>query len=264
MSRLSFISDDAYPGEGVSVGIPRGLLVRRGETDLVQEGLGLGTVALRRRGVTYFPSSSVTAVEGSRITKEFTVDSALVLESPLLPLSRMMPLYGLGTRAYMTFPRWQERVLGLRSALFSRLKVRPRLRRTSPLAAARFTYSPRPDGVDIKAVVRSLDGALGEVFMMNELGADHFDSAIRDGRVVPAPTGWCPLPHRTPTPALMDTEHGTTFFIDRLRHGGTAARLYWGREKNEDLCWAGFELELRGLGKTMDVEYDLRFGEVRV
>lgn len=265
MPRLSFISDDTFPGQGVSAGIPRGLLVRRGDSDLVQEGLGLGTIALKRNGVTYFPQNVTTHIDGSLVVKEFGVDSALVFESPLLPISRMMPLYGLGTRAYMMLPRYQEKLLDMRSRAFSRLRVRPRLRRTLPLATASFTYSIQRDKVTVRTAIRSLRGALPRVFIMNELGADIFTSAIKDGGIVPTPTGWCPLAGDMPTPALLDREHGTTFLIDRVEVGeDVKARLFWGRERREDLCWAGFELELLGTGpaRTMEVEYDLRFGEV--
>ena len=76
MSVVSFAVDDRYSGSGVSAGIPRGLLVHRGEVDLTQEGLGLGTVALRKFGLTYFPSTSTTDIEGSVITTQLTKSPA--------------------------------------------------------------------------------------------------------------------------------------------------------------------------------------------
>jgi len=266
MSHLSFISDESYPGEGMSTGIPRGLTVRRGEIDLTQEGLGLGTVALRKGGLTYFALSGKTSVSGPLITKEFTVDSALLFESPLFPLSKLMALYGLGTRTYMMLPGSQEMLMAFRSRIFSRMRVRPVFRPARPLATAMFVYAPRADAVTIKATVRSLAGHLPDMFIMNELGADHFVSVIRDGRTGPAPTGWCPLPSRMPSPSLVDEEHATTFLIDRLKVSeGLETHLFWGREKGEGLCWAGFELELRNLKglEEASVEYEVRFGELR-
>jgi hypothetical protein len=265
MSRVSFISDDSYLGEGASAGIPRGLMVHRGEIDLTQEGLGLGTVALRKNGLAYFPRSSTTSVNGPVIIKEFIVDAVLVFESPMLPISKLMPLYGLGTRAYMMLPSGQEKMLDLRSKMFSRLRVRPEFRRTRPLAKATFIYAIRTSSVTISATVRSMNGALPDVFVMNELGADHFISSIKEGRTSPAPTGWCPLPDGMPSPALMDEEHGVMFLIDRVSGGEeVGTRLYWGRESRGDLCWAGFEIELRNLhgAEEMSVEYEVRFVEM--
>lgn len=265
MSHVTFISDDSYLGEGISAGIPRGLTVHRGEIDLTQEGLGLGTIALRKNGLTYFPLSARTIIDGTLIIKEFTVDSVLLFGSSMRPLSKLMSLYGLGTRAYMMLPGGQERLLDLRSRLFSRLRVRPELRRTSPMATAVFDYSLRTDSVVIRAMVHSLGGDLPDMLIMNELGADHFVASIRDGRTGPAPTGWCPLPADMPTPALLDEEHGTTFRIDRVSASdGIGTRLFWGREKGEGLRWAGFEIELRNLKglEEMSVEYEVRFGDL--
>ena len=150
--------------------------------------------------------------------------------------------------------------------MFSWLKVRPRFRRTRPLATVIFTYLLHPDLVTVRATIRSLDKPLMDVFIMNELGADHFASAVKDGRTIPPPSGWCPLPEETPFPALMDEEHRMVFTIDRVRScEGADIRLFWGRERREDLCWAGFELELLNQGglMTMEVEYDLKFGELK-
>ena len=189
--------------------------MRQGDQDLTQEGLGLGTIALRRSGLTYFPSDSRTSADGPRVTKEYALDSALVFRSPYLPISSIMPAYGLVTRAYMMLPGCQERLLGLRSWAFARLKVRPELRRTRTQALAEFDYELRADTIVVRAEVRSLDGPLPGMFVMNELGADHFRSAIRDGIIGPPPTGWCPLPDGPPR--LLDEEHGTTFGIDRVK-----------------------------------------------
>ena len=265
MALLSFINDDSLSGEGVSLGIPRGMMVRRDGSDLTQEGLGLGAIALRRRGITYFPTLSRTSIDGSQVSKQFTVDSALVFSSPVLPLSRLMPLYSLGTRAYMMLPRCQERLLGLRSRMFSWLRVRPELRRTRVMAEAMFTYTPQHDSVTVRGTVRSLNGPLPKVFVMNELGADHFSSSVRDGRIGPPPTGWCRLPDELPSAALLDEKHGTTFFIDAVEASeGVGTRLFWGREKREDLCWAGFELELRNQKylTAMSFGYEVRFEEM--
>ncbi|MBI0582621.1 MAG: hypothetical protein ISF22_00180 [Methanomassiliicoccus sp.] len=264
-AQLTFINDDTRPGTGMSSEISRGLSVHRDGEDLLQEGLGLGAIALKKGGVTYFPTSSTTWRDGPLIIKEFPVDSALIFESPILPLSRLMSLYGLGTRVYMTLPRFQDRLLEMRSRLFSKFEVRPVFRRTAPLATAIFTYLPGDGSVAVGVTVRSTNGPLPEVFIMNELGAGHFDSSMVNGTVGSAPTGWCELPWAMPTPALADVRGGTTFRLERVRCGdGAEPRLYWGRERSEDLCWAGFEIELSNLDgrPAMSLDYEVRFGRL--
>jgi hypothetical protein len=233
--------------------------------DLAQEGLGLGAVALKRRGLTYFPRASLSREEGGIITKEYVVDSAMVFQSPYLPLARVMPLYGLGTKVYMELPGGQDKFLELRSKLFSWFDVRPAFRPVGTVATATFVHRPEAGSVKVACTVRSTDGPLPTTFVMNELGAEHFDRSIRAGKVGSAPTGWCELPMTMPTPALLDPRKGTTFFIDRLRCcEGSGPRLFWGREHSDGLCWAGFEVELSNPGGLTSVElnYEVRFGTV--
>ena len=267
VSIITFDNDDSFQGSGQSQGISRGLLVRRNGTNLLQEGLGLGTVALKRGGLTYFsPSCSTREDEGSMI-REFAVDSVMAFRSPYLPLSGLMPLYGLGTKTYMSLPGCQDRLLGLRSRLFAWFEVRPILRRGETLATATFRYLPREDWVRVHCSIRSLDGPLPTVFVMNELGAGHFDRSVRNGGVGDPPTGWCELPLEMPTPALLDSKEGTTFFVDRLKCcEGSGPRLFWGRENHRGLCWTGFEVELANpAGLTeVDLEYEVRFRTVSV
>jgi hypothetical protein len=266
MSIITFDNDYSFRGSGISQGISRGLLVRRDGTDLLQEGLGLGVVALKRGGLTYFsPSCTTREGEGSML-REFAVDSAMVFRSPYLPLSGLMPLYGLGTKAYMSLPGYQDRLLGLRSRMFEWFDVRPVLRRGETLATATFLYLPGENLVRVCGSIRSLAGPLPTVYVMNELGAGHFDrSVLNGGEINHPPTGWCELPMTMPTPALLDPRRGTTFFIDRLNCcEGSGPRLFWGRERGDGLCWAGFEVELSNPGglRSVDIEYEVRFGTV--
>lgn len=265
MSSLSFHNDDSHLGSGVSRGIPRGLLVRRYDIDLVQEGLGLGAVALKRKGITFFPRVSSSREESGCLIKELTVDSAMVLESPYLPLAQLMAVYGLGTKAYMNLPWGQEAFLSLRSNLHAWFDVRPAYRPVEALANVTFVYKPKGDAVNIVCTIRSLDGPLPTVFVMNELGAEHFDRSITDGREGPAPTGWRKLPYATPTPALLNAREGVAFLIDQLTcPDRSGPRLFWGREHRSDLNWAGFEVELSNPGGlvSMKIEYNLRFYRV--
>jgi hypothetical protein len=265
VTRISFVSDDSYWGEGVSIGIPRGLMVQIDGINITQESLGLGAIALIKDGLTYFPSDCHTESDGSAITKKFPIGSALVFDSPFMPLSSMMPFYRVVSKVYMVLPTWQNRLLDLRGWFFSKFKVRPVLRKNEPLAIAEITYHPRADAVEVKCSIRSLKGPLPEICVMNEVGADHFDASIQAGAIGKAPSGWCELPMRLPSPALWDAKTRTAFFIDRIEcDEGMDVSLFWGREKAKDLCWAGLELKLRNLEGLSKVElgYEIRFETV--
>jgi hypothetical protein len=92
MSHITFDNFDSFRGSGLSQDISRGLLFRRDGTDLLQEGLGLGTVALKTKGLTYFSLSCSTWTDGYSIIKEFTVDS--VMASHRWPRSAPSPALG--------------------------------------------------------------------------------------------------------------------------------------------------------------------------
>jgi hypothetical protein len=61
----------------------------------------------------------------------------------------------------------------------------------------------------------------------------------------PAAFRVAPLPRSFPTPALFDPSRGVRFRLESLTlQPRVPCRLFWGRERFPDLCWAGFELEL--------------------
>ena len=63
--------------------------------------------------------------------------------------------------------------------------------------------------------------------------------------MVDPPTGWQPLARDLPTPALYDGHHGLRFSLSSIAVTPEAPhKLFWGREKTADYCWAGFEIEV--------------------
>lgn len=249
----------------MSIGIPRGLMVQMDGSNITQESLGLGAIALIKEGRTYFSSDCHTESDGSTITKRFPIGSRLYFHSPLVPVSSMMRFYALATRAYMVLPSWQNRLLGLRGWFFSQFQVRPDLRSTEPLAVAEVAYHQKEGAVEVECLIRSLEGPLPQISVMNEVGADHFDSSLQDGRVGKPPSGWCELPLNRPSAALWDPRARTAFTIGSIEcEEGMDVSLFWGREKAKDLCWAGFEVKLRNVQRLSQVKlrYELRFETV--
>jgi hypothetical protein len=234
--------------------------------NITQESLGLGAVAVIKEGHTYFSSECQTDLDDSKITKKFPIGARLFFDSPFMPVSSMMRFYALATRAYMVLPSWQNRLLGVRGWFFSRFQLQPVLRSTEPLAVAEVTYHQKADVVEVECSIRSLEGPLPpEICVMNEVGADHFNSSIQAGTVGNPPSGWCELPLHQPFAALWDPRARTAFFIDRIEcEEGMDVSLFWGREKAKDLCWAGFEVKLRNVQKLSQVKlrYELRFEAV--
>jgi len=76
---LTFLADDRYVGEGVSLGLARGLLGCYRGRNITQEGMGLGAVALRLGPFTYFAGTceTRTLAEG-QFTKTFSLDRRLM------------------------------------------------------------------------------------------------------------------------------------------------------------------------------------------
>ena len=98
--------------------------------------------------------------------------------------------------------------------------------------------------VDLRAEVRPPVRPGSTVCLLNELSGGWFIGSVRGGEVGPPPPGWEAIDPCDP-PHLFDPIHGLRFAI-----GGVSAappvptRLFWGRERAGDLCWAGFCLEL--------------------
>ena len=78
---LKFYFSTNYKGVGISEGIERGILVDYNDKCLVQEGMGLGSPAVKTRNGTYFSCNSyLQKISDNNYKKEFYIDSELVWE----------------------------------------------------------------------------------------------------------------------------------------------------------------------------------------
>ena len=76
---LEFDLSTNYKGEGISKGLERGVLVFFDGKNVVQEGMGLGTVALRTRNLTYFSrSGKLKRISENEYVKEFYIDTIMM------------------------------------------------------------------------------------------------------------------------------------------------------------------------------------------
>jgi hypothetical protein len=160
---------------------------------------------------------------------------------------------------YMSVPRLQLPLMAMGTAIRKRLRLNPRFAPAPPVAETQFGYDIRGPQVDIDCTVRLLRGGSTKVFIMNELGADYFPRAIVKEQTAAPPTGWQPLARESPASALFDERHGLRFSMSSVEVEPAAPfRLYWGREKTADYCWAGFEIEVdvrRFRTGTLSVRY---------
>lgn len=262
MTGVSIVPDQ-YRGDGISEGLARGLLVWSGGENLTGEGMGIGSVAIRCPGFTCFSRTCTDRPGGEGvITRTFLVDtrmswSILGTVSPWLTRSIES-----GVGAYMRFPGLQRILMAPVMPLRSLLSVHPVFESIPPSAEVTFTYRITGTAVDISARVRPLADPLGTVCLLNELSADCFPAGWNGG-IVPPPPGWEELNGERDAAALYDPVHDIRFSIAAVSTSPPLQpRVFWGREKGKDLCWAGFAIEvgsLDGVAVPDEVRYRIEF-----
>lgn len=239
--RLSFYTDASYPGQGVSTGIPRGLMVTLGGLPLVREGMGIGAVLLRDGRGTYLPSAAETLclAEGKAVTRTI-INRRLVKALGGRANEALTFLCERASDLYMRFPRAQRALLSLRNATagraFQNISV------PSSLEAGVITeYLWGSGDVRVECVVSCPADWRGRICVLNELAADVLDSAAMDGGPQPLPSGWVELPLKAPIPVLVSSAQGLRMSVaDFQETSGRPVRLFWGRERGPGLNWAGY------------------------
>jgi hypothetical protein len=241
-----FTSDPYYRGEGISLGLARGLTAWLDGQNVTQEGMGLGTAACKHRHFTYFSSSAAAQNNGDGLFRiRYSLDSRIMWQAGERQSVWLTRLLESAADSYMSVPKLQLPLMAMATLIRKKLRLTARFVPASPVAETTFDYAVRGQKVDIACTVERLNGRPAKIYIMNELGADFFCRSIVKRRVVIPPTGWQPLPFELPTPALYNPEHRVRFYITSLAAApAVPVRLFWGREKVADYCWAGFEIEL--------------------
>src|SRR5512138_3193571 len=79
MPVVTFSPGEEYTGEGISEGLPRGLLVFLDGTNITGEGMGIGAVAVKDPGFSYFATGCTTEIiRPDIVEKTFLVDRRLL------------------------------------------------------------------------------------------------------------------------------------------------------------------------------------------
>jgi len=241
-----------YRGEGDSEGLSRGILVFSDEMNMTGEGMGIGSIAVKKKGHTYFSARNATReVENGIIEKTFYLDTwrAWAQNGRTSPcLTRFMEY---AANLYMAIPSLQS-LLFLRSPLYGTLSIHPVLEQIPPVARARFRYGFTHGRIDVSCTIQSCDGDLPRVFLLNELGGDIFCRSVRNGSPAPPPSGW--RAYTDHSSVLCSQHRDICFRLSDVVVGCNASfRLFWGRERTDSLRWAGFEIMIDPCNGTKEV-----------
>ncbi|MCL5069689.1 MAG: hypothetical protein M1308_02140, partial [Actinobacteria bacterium] len=187
MKDIVYYYDDSYQGEGISLGISRGILVKYKDTSIVQEGTGIGNIALKNGLMTYFPSTCNTVhLSETHFRKTFLIDSVMLWQINGKQSKFITRVIEILAQCYMRFPPLQNKLLKTGTLFRDLFKLTPQLVKTAPVAEACFNYLVEADEIDVECEVNSLAGYLDKVFISNELGADYFRNGIKNGKIIPA------------------------------------------------------------------------------
>jgi len=245
MKDIVYYSDDSCLGEGISLGIARGLLVKYKDVNIVQEGLGIGNLVLRNRLMTYFASTCKTIqLSKTQFRKTFLIDCVLLWRINSRQSILITKVIEVLAQCYMFLPGLQNKLLKTGTMFRNLFRITPQIMKIAPIAEACFDYSIEVDNLSVGCKIKTLAGYLNKVIISNELGADYFLNGIKDGKTIPAPTGWNYIASDPDSFAFYDPEHNLTFFIKNINIVELIPyRVFWGREKTKDFCWAGFDFE---------------------
>lgn len=264
MDTIRIVPGGNYEGTGRSRGLARGLLVFFGDLNLTGEGMGIGGVAVRDRTCTYFSRSwNDRTDDGDGFGRTYTLDtriSWIFMGRPSPLLTRWIES---AVGAYMRLPSLQSLLLRPLPPLRSALGIDSCFETVPPVGEVSVTCAVQGGHVDVRVEVHPPIKPGSTVCLLNELSAEWFSAAVRNREIAPPPPGWEAIdPHDPPT-YLYDPEHGVRFTLTGPSVSSPApSRLFWGRERTRDLCWAGFCLELgplEDLQEPLEARYDIDF-----
>ncbi|GEM_PF-1810737 len=258
------LSADSYQESGISKGISRGVCFSYRGKNITGEGLGIGVPVIKQGGFTYFSSCSYTVDrQGNRLMKKFLIDS-------------MQVWYFLGMRS-LFFTRLFEKAsnLYMKNGILQKIFMRPGifdflLRITGfktvfepagILATAYVTYFFSGQTIQIKGRIEKEKGFLCWIYILNELSAEFLNGVAETGIEKSLPSGWEKFNGRA---YFYNLETGITFLVENFKSLQYAdVCTYWGRERSENLNWAGFEFEAdcNDLENVFDFSYEIESGK---
>ena len=258
MKAIRIVPEGNYQGSGISHGLARGLLVFWDDLNLTGEGMGIGSVAVREPDCTYFSRSWDDIAEGHMLRRTFDIDTRMSwsIFGKISPLLTQWIESAIG--AYMQMPSFQRilmlPVLPLRRVLY----IHPVFETVPSHGQVTMTYVVKEGQVAVRAEIHSPTKVGSVICLLNELSAEWFTNAVRDETIVPPPPAWERITPKNPTASLYDPVHGIRFtlLLPSVSVSGMSpveSNIFWGREHTDDLCWAGFCIELGPLDGKQEV-----------
>jgi len=260
---LDFDIIDEYKGIGVSRGLDRGLVAFKDGKIIVEEGMGIGAVAVQADGYTYFSSVRSVQKENGRILVISDVNKRLewkALGLRIRPLTKALEY--ICTNVYMKNEKKQGMLLRLGGMLRRVFNVEAYFVEVISKGQVRTLYNIKGNevAVDLSCDIKK---KACRIFVMNELGAGIFDKGLINGDVSEPPSGWQKMQRGC---ELLSSTHSLKFAIlESSIPSGVTSQLYWGREMAEGYCWAGFESEIFcNTGRFENYKYSILFKEVTI
>jgi hypothetical protein len=247
---------DPAAGPYPTSGLQKGLLLLEAGQELSNEGVGFGVPVLKRGPRAVFPGSAEIVVHPETprtVTMLYSMDRVerlggqrhrLFLHRPLDEAREAFALL------YRRAPLLRRPLLAASNGIRWLLRVRTRFEQTAPVAVVAVTYTAgeAPGDLLVSADLSHLPGAVTEVVLMNELGADVFgrfvdsDGADLKGAAIGA---WNQV--SASSASFVAEQSGISFTLESDPDPeAPGVRLYRGRELARGrLAWAGFGYSLR-------------------
>ncbi len=164
-------------------GVSRGLGLRLGNLDLAGEGVGIGGVVARRRGVTYFPLHHTDKIVGDTVSRLYQLNGISKKYVGALDVTMLhrairdvlAPHYQAGSPLSSLF----KLLMVLRGRL-----VKTRYTRVDSVGSVEVCY--RFAGNHILLSVSRVDGA-GKLIIANEFSGKLFDTVVVQGKTLQPP-----------------------------------------------------------------------------
>jgi hypothetical protein len=240
---LTFEMSKQYIGTGISNGLDRGLLVSQNGDLLLDEGMGLGALAVQSEGMNYFATISHMTELQEQIEVVLTIDKMLlrtIYGIHSKPLTRFIEK--VCTNMYKERERGQGIWFIIGNWINFLLQIKVCFIQVPAKGQFVLNYQILPEEIHID-LNGNLEEAVDKIYVMNELSGRLFHDGIKDGEMMQPPSGWQQIEGEN---QLYSEERGLTFSTKELEKPELLeSRLYWGRETDKNHCWAGFIYELQ-------------------
>jgi hypothetical protein len=263
MDTIRIVPGPEYPGDGISRGLARGLLVYDGDRNITGEGMGIGSIALRDGEYTYFSRSWTDVQEAGVLRRTFALDTRMMWGIRGKPSSVLTRWIENGISAYMRLPRIQRMIMLPVQHIRTLTGIHPQFEAIPPRGTVTFTYRVTGHEVEVRVESSDLPGPRDTLCLLNELSAARFTAGWDGKQPAAPPPGWETVSGDRLPVSLLDPLHGIRFWMDRPSASlPRPLTVFRGREQSGDLCWAGFCIELGpfdGLQGFSEVRYRIGF-----